>query len=175
MAKISFSREAIAHNIGKGDRASTVPPITVKGWSEAVYGLHIDGPAEVLYRPNEDPSAYIRTKFPVFRLDDTLDSGVPDSELTYIYTRLGFIQHNKKHPDEVPKAPLVGARWVKSRWTKQFPFAMRIHVTGPADVRYSLGSPLKGTGSNKHGVRLWIETRSTVESPCAQLDQSWDD
>jgi len=169
---VSFSRDKILGNIpfSRGLSTRSEPPIRVLrgkvrvGWT---YGLELSGPAEVLYRVDRSPSAWLETNGRVTRRgrNGTCDHPGWRRECTYVYVQLSRIARNKKRFREgFPVLPPLTARSRCSRGGKwRSRCSKRIRIKGPSTIRYSLGRPLPGTGKGDTGVRLWIETRSRVE------------
>jgi hypothetical protein len=169
---ISFSRDRIRRNISfsRGLSRRSQPPIRVlrgNGCAVWTYGLELSGPAEVVYRVDGSPSAWLETKSPValLRRNATCDNPSWRQEFTYLYVQLSRIAGNRKRAELGlgPLPPLTARSWFSGDGKWKSRCAGRIRIKGPSAIRYSLGRPRPGTGKGDAGVRLWVETRSRID------------
>jgi hypothetical protein len=175
-ALVSFSRTRIEHNIPisrdrmafRNPRQAPLPPIQVEEEGRDalwVYGLEMTGKAEIYYQAHQRPLTYLKTGYPILRLDSTVDKPNRRQEFKYLYVQLSRIYGNETRArrDLLPLPPLTAHSWHANEKKWKSLCAHHIRINGPSTLRYSLGSPRSGTGTRDTGVRLWIETRAPLE------------
>lgn len=175
---VSFSRDRILRNIpvsrallaGREPATRSRPPIRVlceKGREDWVYGVELFGPAEIYYRLDRRPSAWLETRSRIVLLprNATCDNPSWRQEFTYLYVQLSRIAGNRKRAELGlgPLPPLTARSWFSGDGKWKSRCAGRIRIKGPSVIRYSLGRPRPGTGKGDAGVRLWVETRSRID------------